>query len=556
MRDNEPYKDAVELDIFDEGLEDADAPLPLPATSATAASGQHRQHPTTGMADYAKWQPRWMAGHTPRWREVLHEVFVLVRPRLTLRYVLFASVSAYVLYCAVRRSPLFASRLPKYTGRYEVGTIDVEAPLDEARSISGTMYKDGGMPAFELETVLFSIYYPAVSGAKGRGRHYWIPKPVSLKAEGYARFLHVNNFIVRPILSFALWAIAGGITIPAKVDVPLLGSADDKVDEEFPVMVFSHGFLSTRSEYSAYCGELASRGYVVAAIEHRDGSGPATEVYYEDQKPRRIFTMREGQLKSDPEMDTPELKRQQLAFRTAEIEETVRVLKKLNAGDGKAVYASNLRKEGADLHGWEDRLDLDNLLIGGHSYGATGALQALKDAPNSTTIPAKGGIVLDPGKSSGPLQGDISVPLLVVHSDSWSAKHSVFYGRPHFDTVRDLVRDTLGRVGASWFVTSIGTSHPSITDAPLIEPLLLSWTTGATIDVHEGLRQYVHVSDDFFHFVVTGKRRNLLTMNVTHEEYGKDGRSEEVLKGRTEEEKGLERYWQVHVAPDPELISI
>jgi len=50
-------------------------------------------------------------------------------------------------------------------------------------------------------------------------------------------------------------------------------------------------------------------------------------------------------------------------------------------------------------------------------------------------------------------------------------------------------------------MTSLGTSHPSVTDAPLLEPFLLSFTTGASIDVYQGLRQYVHVAEDFLAFL-------------------------------------------------------
>ena len=54
-----------------------------------------------------------------------------------------------------------------------------------------------------------------------------------------------------------------------------------------------------------------------------------------------------------------------LTFREAEIEETVRVLHKLNNGQGKDVFATNPRKEGTDLAEWRDRLMMDRMVLGG-----------------------------------------------------------------------------------------------------------------------------------------------------------------------------------------------
>ena len=36
-----------------------------------------------------------------------------------------------------------------------------------------------------------------------------------------------------------------------------------------PVIMFSHGVAGMRTTYSAICCDLASHGYLVAAIEHR-----------------------------------------------------------------------------------------------------------------------------------------------------------------------------------------------------------------------------------------------------------------------------------------------
>jgi platelet-activating factor acetylhydrolase len=571
MTSPESYHDEVELDFYQDDTpvaEDPDSPLPLDSDDTLRPESMEprwmQDAPSLGSkwiqraADSTKRLPRWLDRNHTSW---LQRVADLLRPRFTVAYILWAIIALYILYCYIFWSPLFASKLPQYTGPHDVGAIDIEVPVQEPRQVVDAVFKADGKPAFQLDTVLFTLYYPAVKGSRShKPKHKWFPKPISLIAEGYATAAHFNNFFSRPLFTFALWGLASSIDIPAKVDVPLLDNPENanKDDwEQYPVIVLSHGDVSARTDYTAYCGELASRGVVVAAIEHRDGSGPGTTVHLPDGQKRNVIFFRANQLQPEDqvlEVSNEDYRFKKLAFRDAEIQETISVLRSLNAGSGTKIFNQNYRKEGKTLDEWKNRLNISQTIIAGHSFGATGAMQALKSANktagdednNAYRNPAIGGIILDPGKESGRLNTDIDVPLLIVHSDSWSKAHTIFFGRPHFDTVRDIARDVLKRCGATWFMTSLKTSHPSITDAPLIEPLLLSWTTGATIDVKEGLREYVRVSMEFLQYLKDGTRDGVLDIGVTHESYGNDTRTD---LQKEKMDKGVTKYWEVHVAP-------
>lgn len=614
-------------------------------------------------------------------------VTTFFRPRLTLRYVLFTVLAVYTLYRLLTSQPLLASRLPAYTGPYDVGAVDIEMPLDQPRRVHDIMFRHDGKPAFEVETVLFTLYYPAAPPNNKQQRRggnqgspsslYWIPSPISATAKGYARFLGMDNFIVRNVLTAGLWIVSPwGIPIPVQVGAPVLpfpagggaiaadgvGGGGEEHDK-LPVMIFTHGMLSSRTDYTSYLGELASRGVVVAALEHRDGSSPGSAVRRKGKPDNWRYCFGLKDLDTDStttaaaadaatKFDTAALKEAQLSFREAEIEAAVTVLVNLNTGSADDIASRNPRQPPLTsssssssspnfLTGFQDRLNTTHLLLGGHSYGGTGALRALRpvrpagppDDSTTTTptpissrssssnirnpnLPFTGAVVLDPGKSSGPLNADIATPLLVIHSASWSAKHSIFFGRPHFDVVRDIVEGVNNHSSTqpncsaaaaaaaaaddkpppptppttsppnrkppcddapkAWFLTSLGTSHPSITDAPLLEPLVLAWATGATMGARDGIRQYVDLTRDFVAYQQTRATRGLLALPGSGSGSGSNGGDEgddggegdDGDEGDKDEGEGesvvvreydpkhndkmpepYRKYWQIHVAP-------
>jgi platelet-activating factor acetylhydrolase len=235
---------------------------------------------------------------------------------------------------------------------------------------------------------------------------------------------------------------------------------------------------------------------------------------------------------------------EQRSFRQAEVEETVRVLQSLNAGDGQQIHQNNSRNEGQYLSSFANRLDFSTLVMGGHSFGATLALQALSDS----SIPAKGGLTFDPGKSSGPLNSNFSQPVLIPDSESWSAEPAEFYGQQHFDVVKGIAQSALNRTGSSWFMTLLGTAHTSITDAPLlVGSSLLGFFDPTSVNISLGnpatnIQQYVRVSTEFFEFLRNGTRGGILASGVTAPEFM-------AINLNDSSAQGLFDGWEIHVAP-------
>lgn len=487
--------------------------------------------------------------------------------RFTWRRVLFFGSASLLFFIFIFSLTPITSPLPPYTGPHEVGILDVETEVQK-RVIHEAVLKATGNDAFTLETLAITLYYPSslpvTSPSQRPWARPWLPQPVSLIGEGYARLAGVPR--LSSLFTFALWALGSSTVIPGVVAAPVISGAEKlltdegtgsgsfgklmhaaeqehselKRDEGFgtlPCLVFTHGMAGMSQSYAHYLGSIASHGYVVAAVEHRDGSGPGSIVHHSDDTERKVWHVKLQDLESNPPMSELDLKAAQLAYREAEMSETIKLFARMNAGE----EIENRKRDSPALPSFKDRLNLSAVAIAGHSYGATGVLQALKSA-GSKAMPINGGIALDPGKGSGPLNKDIDVPMLVMQSGEWTERQTEFYGQGwHFDVVKRIVES----IKEGWFMTLSGTAHPSCTDAPLIVPWIMKLVTGTTLAPTVALREYIDVSVDFLRFLQTGEKKGVLNSNVTSSSgpLGDSSKERKKVKGVY----GAE--WEVHVAP-------
>lgn len=138
--------------------------------------------------------------------------------------------------------------LPLPTGPHTVGCVDLMCDVAD----HGTFFR---------------LYYPTKSTDIEKSYKQWpLWLPRKQYAHGYIYFLKKNK-----IFGKLANLIGGEVYVPVLWQAPLL-----KSEEKFPIVIVSHGIGGNRTTMSTYCYELASHGFVVAAVEHRDGTASMT----------------------------------------------------------------------------------------------------------------------------------------------------------------------------------------------------------------------------------------------------------------------------------------
>ncbi|TPX59830.1 1-alkyl-2-acetylglycerophosphocholine esterase [Powellomyces hirtus] len=367
-------------------------------------------------------------------------------------------------------SRMFLPTLPDYLGPYPVGVHDIETPANAETGAKG---------------VLVRLYYPTiVSEARKRSRAHWLPKGM-FYALGYGNFSKMPSVVSMGLFYPAL----AGIKTPGFLNASLhpAGSVPDDQQQHLPPLppkvppvVFSHGLGGMRTTYSTFCGNLASQGLVVAAIEHRDGSAAVSALNnHSDKIPYKVPD--EKHLKPGQSVDSYllELRRGQLALKAVEVQEVVQLLRDLN--DGADIKNLMATRESPDIQSsLRGRLDFDNAVVAGHSFGAASALTAMQD---KNGMKFKAGIALDPWMHAVDGSLPVSTPFISIQSES-------FQWKANLDPLRSFFSHR-ECAATSRFGVLKGTAHQDVSDFPVLFPgLMLRIKLRGTADPAKSLELY------------------------------------------------------------------
>ncbi|HEX6906211.1 MAG TPA: choice-of-anchor D domain-containing protein [Terriglobales bacterium] len=263
------------------------------------------------------------------------------------------------------RSALVRNRIaaaPSTTGPGKVGTRVMDL-VDTGRD-------DPYLANGRKRELLVRFWYPA-SGAQGCQRAEYTSAAV------WRYFSELKGVALPQVTTNSCW------------NAPMSGGPH-------PVVVFTHGYTGTFTDYTFLFEDLASRGYVVASVDH---TYEATAVEFPDG--RLVKSVLGSYLAKSTKSDEKTLTLA-VSVRLGDLKFVVNELERLNAG-GNNPFAGEL--------------DMSRVALAGHSLGGLTALLGVQQEPRF-----RAGVILDGVLPEGVAVGT-QTPVLVLSAgnDGWGA---------------------------------------------------------------------------------------------------------------------------------------
>ncbi|XP_059810712.1 platelet-activating factor acetylhydrolase 2, cytoplasmic-like isoform X1 [Hypanus sabinus] len=334
--------------------------------------------------------------------------------------------------------------VPSGSGPFKVGCTDVM--VDHTRQGS-----------------FFRLYYPCED--EQLKPVSWIPQYQYFI--GLADYLDKSKMWFPPLLSLAF----------GHYSVPVGWNASFRAVEKYPVIIFSHGLGAFRTVYSSICLEMASQGFLVAAMEHRDESAACT--YYfklqaEEHSAGAHSKLEEVWLpvrKLNAGEEEFPLRNSQLSQRVKECVQVLDILSDINSGTS----INNVLPDRLDLSDLKGYVDLQKVAVMGHSFGGSTSILALAEDKRFRCAVALDAWML-------PLAEDVYSkdlgPLFCINSEKFQTEDSI-----------EKLKRLQSTNNALKIITILGSVHQSQTDFTLLTGDMLSraFETRGTINPLKGL---------------------------------------------------------------------
>lgn len=382
--------------------------------------------------------------------------------------------------------------LPVGSGQFSVGCLDIMCKHSEKSSF-------------------FRLYYPIEkTDIYKRDKQWplWLPR--KQYGIGYASFIGRNKKLFGKMFNW----MGGDVYVPAIWQHSPLNSG-----KPYPVVIFSHGIGGNRTCNTTVCCELASQGYIVAAVEHRDGSASMTYQLIENIQRavnvshsnghhiHRTHSYTEKWMEFDrspPRWDDYDFRNKQVHQRSEECILALDVLTDLNKG------ATILNQLGGNynLKLFKGLLDFSKVSMVGHSFGGSTTVCTLSKDKRFRV-----GVMLDGWMHplDEEVYGNITQPLLMINMETFQWQENV-------DQMQRLQKDfSVQRP----MITIKGTCHQSVTDFQF----LVKKTLGKFMDVRHELSPKIAIDIS-----------NKATIGFIRKQFGETGKEtyDSIISGANE----------------------